>query len=192
MLDQRDHSIIAQASAHDAAEIYAALVKAGVYTGFNLADFEAMRFDIYGSTVEIVTAATEANQAKAVANVEAAFPGSRTLPNEEPFEGQMPMPPAPPAMAPPAPPTVPPTGTYPPPAPAGSDGSDVEALWREFFADQSKWWNNRADKTNPNAPDFKKKVSKDASPEEKKSAPALWINGRVPTPQWVKQALGAA
>tara|TARA_R110001632_G_scaffold49221_2_gene123501 strand:+ start:789 stop:1523 length:735 start_codon:yes stop_codon:yes gene_type:complete len=54
-------------------------------------------------------------------------------------------------------------------------GNDV-MFWDMLVADPSKFWDNRAGKTNPNAPDFKMKVERDATPEEKKEAKALWLN----------------
>jgi len=54
-------------------------------------------------------------------------------------------------------------------------GNDVQ-YWDMLVADPSKFWDNRAGKTNPNAPDFKMKVDRNASPEEKKEAKALWLN----------------
>ncbi|KAI5061374.1 hypothetical protein GOP47_0023879 [Adiantum capillus-veneris] len=53
--------------------------------------------------------------------------------------------------------------------------SNVELLWREFFADPSQWWDKRKRKANPNAPDFK----------HKKTQKALWIDGPN-NPGWVK------
>lgn len=54
-------------------------------------------------------------------------------------------------------------------------GNDVQ-FWDMLVADPSKFWDNRAGKTNPNAPDFKMKVDRNASLEEKKEAKALWLN----------------
>ncbi|KAH7292062.1 hypothetical protein KP509_29G050000 [Ceratopteris richardii] len=56
--------------------------------------------------------------------------------------------------------------------------SNVEHLWREFFADPSQWWDRRKRKTNPNAPDF----------QHKRSRRSLWVNGRD-NPGWVKLML---
>ena len=54
-------------------------------------------------------------------------------------------------------------------------------FWTQLAAELSagniqSFWDNRADKTNPNAPDFKFKSARDATPEEKKAAKALWLN----------------
>lgn len=65
----------------------------------------------------------------------------------------------------------------------GQQGQQVlttEQKWMDFFEDTSKWWDNRTNKTNPKAPDFKKKGGRDA--------PALWINSKD-TPAWVEGEL---
>jgi hypothetical protein len=51
-----------------------------------------------------------------------------------------------------------------------------QPYWDMLVANPSAFWDNRADKTNPAAPDFKLKVDRNASPEEKKDAKALWLN----------------
>jgi hypothetical protein len=51
-----------------------------------------------------------------------------------------------------------------------------EASWREYFADPDLWWDNRNNKANPKAPDFKHKVT----------GRTLWIQGWY-TPLWVKE-----
>lgn len=67
----------------------------------------------------------------------------------------------------------------PAPIPGATEGKD-DALWRRYFQDPSKWWDNRKDKRNPRAPDFKLKDDGDV---------ALWIVGRD-TPAWVATRLG--
>ena len=79
---------------------------------------------------------------------------------------------APAAAAPPATGTVFRTKT---PAPA-----DLP-YWTQLAAELSagniqSFWDNREGKTNPNSPDFKVKSARDATPEEKKAAKALWLN----------------
>lgn len=67
--------------------------------------------------------------------------------------------------------------------PGAADGDpQVAALWQEFFADPSKFWDNRADKRNPRAPDFKNKDNGDK---------ALWLNDKK-NPSWVPAQLVAA
>ncbi|KAI5395057.1 protein OSB1, mitochondrial [Lathyrus oleraceus] len=56
-------------------------------------------------------------------------------------------------------------------------GSVVE-LWQVFFANPGEWWDNRRNKRNPKAPDFK----------HKDTGEALWIDSRS-TPPWVKSQL---
>ena len=70
-------------------------------------------------------------------------------------------------------------GTYqqaaPAPIPGAVDGDPATAaLWQSYFADPSAWWDNRRDKRNPKAPDFKHKASGDA----------LWVGGKK-NPSWV-------
>ena len=52
----------------------------------------------------------------------------------------------------------------------------VEDDWIAYFEDPSRWWDNRASKNNPRAPDFR----------HKKSKRALWIDGWY-SPDWVKE-----
>ncbi|KAL4420880.1 hypothetical protein ABPG77_002839 [Micractinium sp. CCAP 211/92] len=67
------------------------------------------------------------------------------------------------------------------PAPAGKNSFTEESLWMDYFTDPSQWYDNRARKTNPNAPDFKKKVGG-------RDAPALWLTSRS-CPPWVHSEL---
>ena len=65
------------------------------------------------------------------------------------------------------------------PAP-GAGG--VEALWKHLFDNPDDWWDNRADKRNAKAPDFKAKRN---GPTVNGGEPAaLWISSRS-TPDWV-------
>lgn len=50
-------------------------------------------------------------------------------------------------------------------------------LWQEFFKQPTAWFDNRFDKRNPRAPDFKKKGG---------SGEALWLNS---APSWVQEQL---
>lgn len=38
----------------------------------------------------------------------------------------------------------------------------IQELWKEFFADPSRWWDNRFNKGNPKLPDFVHKATKQA------------------------------
>ncbi|KAI7835382.1 hypothetical protein COHA_010716 [Chlorella ohadii] len=62
----------------------------------------------------------------------------------------------------------------------GQEVLTTEQKWMDFFEDSSKWWDNRTSKTNPKAPDFKKKGARDA--------PALWLESKD-TPAWVRGEL---
>ena len=61
-------------------------------------------------------------------------------------------------------------------ASGSSEMDEDEDLWLEYFADPTQWWDNRAKKRNPRAPDFKHRVSKKA----------LWIDGWY-TPRWARE-----
>ena len=73
----------------------------------------------------------------------------------------------------------------PPPPPPSGDGfqSPKDALWRSVFDAPDRWWDNRENKRNPRAPDFK----------HKDTGEGLWLTGRD-TPPWVMERLmgGAA
>lgn len=58
------------------------------------------------------------------------------------------------------------------------DAATIESLWQAFFASPFEWWDNRNNKRNPRAPDFK----------HKDTGEALWIDSRY-TPLWVKSQL---
>ncbi|KAI8471435.1 MAG: hypothetical protein J3K34DRAFT_520521 [Monoraphidium minutum] len=53
-------------------------------------------------------------------------------------------------------------------------GSEVEAQWLSVIREPQKWWDNRMNKKNPKAPDYK----------SKEGSEALWITSRN-TPGWV-------
>jgi len=73
----------------------------------------------------------------------------------------------------------------PPPPPPSGDGfqSPKDALWRSVFDAPDRWWDNRENKRNPRAPDFK----------HKDTGEGLWLTGRD-TPPWVMERMmgGAA
>jgi hypothetical protein len=50
-----------------------------------------------------------------------------------------------------------------------------EECWRDYFVSPLNWWDNRMNKQNPKASNFKHKVTR----------MALWIDGWF-APQWVK------
>jgi len=58
------------------------------------------------------------------------------------------------------------------------DAATIESLWQAFFASPLEWWDNRNNKRNPRAPDFK----------HKDTGEALWIGSRY-NPLWVKSQL---
>lgn len=171
-LTPKDHQIIAQSAAHDAATIVAAAIQGGqlAYEDAH-AHFDAWRDHVRKSTLRIIEEATGSVEEQAVANVVQAFPGTTDVSGPAPA-----VPAAGPAPAP---------GPAPFPGPvAETKGSKEEALWQHLFANPDDWWDNRQDKANgrsPNGPDFKRKSDK----------AGLWIHGRYGSaPDWVLQRLG--
>lgn len=90
-----------------------------------------------------------------------------------------------PQTPPPQPPqpVPPPAAATPPPAAPSFSSEPREAAdqndpthrkWLDYFDNPTSYWDNRANKRNPRAPDFKHKERNDA----------LWIGGRD-TPAWV-------
>ncbi|KAM0951801.1 putative primosome PriB/single-strand DNA-binding, nucleic acid-binding protein [Dioscorea sansibarensis] len=59
-----------------------------------------------------------------------------------------------------------------------NNSGSMEQLWQAFFANPVDWWDNRTNKRNPKAPDFK----------HKHTGEALWIEGKY-NPPWVKSQL---
>ncbi|KAJ4760701.1 Single-stranded DNA-binding protein [Rhynchospora pubera] len=70
-----------------------------------------------------------------------------------------------------------PVSYYDPRMARNSPGS-VEQRWKAFFANPRAWWDNRNNKKNPNAPDFK----------HKDTGEALWLNSKY-IPPWVNSQL---
>jgi hypothetical protein len=60
--------------------------------------------------------------------------------------------------------------------PAVKSKQTEDEFWMHYFADPGRWWDNRYDKINLQAPDFKHKVTHKG----------LWIHNRT-TSEWVKQ-----
>lgn len=56
--------------------------------------------------------------------------------------------------------------------------ANIERLWQTFFTNPFDWWDNRTNKRNPRAPDFK----------HKDSGEGLWIESRH-SPSWLKSQL---
>eukprot|EP00798_Chlamydomonas_sp_ICE-L_P023376 gene23376-30637_t len=54
-----------------------------------------------------------------------------------------------------------------------------EAIWKDLFARPSSYWDNRENKRNPRAPDFKHKDSNDI---------VVWVSSRT-LPEWVPERL---
>ena len=118
------------------------------------------------SNMETIQGSLEqgASVQQAAAMVGQAFPGTTTVPATQ-FQAAAPVVQAQPAAI-----------------PGVADGdAQVAAIWQEFFADPSKFWDNRSDKRNPRAPDFKNKDNGDK---------ALWLQDKK-NPSWVGQQLAA-
>lgn len=65
-----------------------------------------------------------------------------------------------------------------------------DKCWHALLSDPSEWWDNRAGKSNPNAPDFKAKDPKKFPAKGQVGAAeptALWLGGKYPAPDWVQQ-----
>jgi hypothetical protein len=159
-VDVRDVSIISQVAAKAATELLAASIHEADHEGI---DDEAQLWSTYYDMVRDRVLA-DVKQVEA----ENQFPGSQVEQAPTPF--------------------VPNAGSGPAPVP-GAGSSDVDLQWRDYFRNPGEYWDNRQNKTNPNGPDFKKKVGKFAGPDEKRNAPALWID-RKDTPTWVLDQLG--
>lgn len=72
--------------------------------------------------------------------------------------------------------------------PQGPPASPKDALWRSALIDNpDSWWDNRGDKRNPKAPDFK---AKNNGPQVDGQPAALWIDSRD-KPDWVDAHLAA-
>jgi hypothetical protein len=160
-VDVRDVSIISQVAAKAATELLVANIKAGAFQDGDMSNEEAEFGRYYGMVRSRVLA--DVLEAEA----QRQFEGSKSEPAPEPFVAN----------------------TGPAPVP-GAASTDIDLLWREYFRNPGDWWDNRQNKTNPNGPDFKKKVAnRFASADEKRNAPALWID-RKDTPTWVLDQLG--
>jgi len=159
-VDVRDVSIISQVAAKAATELLVANIKAGAFQDGDMSNEEAEFGRYYGMVRERVLAdVLEAEAQKQ-------FPGAQAETVQVAFN--------------------PTNGPAPVP---GAGSSDVDLQWRDYFRNPGDYWDNRQNKTNPNGPDFKKKVGKFAGPDEKRNAPALWID-RKDTPSWVLDQLG--
>lgn len=64
--------------------------------------------------------------------------------------------------------------------------SDPDAMWRDFFNDQSGWFDNRFNKKNANGPDYKSKKFKQAGTNYPEG---LWLTGMYPLTPWVRAEL---
>jgi hypothetical protein len=159
-VDVRDVSIISQVAAKAATELLVANIKAGAFQDGDMSNEEAE----FGRYYDMVRGRVLADVL--AAEGERQFPGAKAEAAPEPF--------------------APNTGPAPVP---GAGSSDVDLQWRDYFRNPGEYWDNRQNKTNPNGPDFKKKVGKFAGPDEKRNAPALWID-RKDTPTWVLDQLG--
>ena len=134
------------------------LVKAAVLSQqnlpFELSENERMIQEVFGATTPVSQTAAAPS-----AVAPAAFPAPTVQPQEA--GGFAPPPQAVPVGA------IRRTKT---PSPAD------DPYWDMLVANPSSFWDNREGKLNPASPDFKLKVDKGASPEEKREAKALWLN----------------
>lgn len=138
---------------------------------------------LFGNDLEATPPVTEE---QAVANVQAAFPGSTVVQ----FPGIQPA--AAPLVAAPAP-------VVPAPIPGAQQAPDTEQLWQSFFqawnagqvaqnygqARVGQWFDNRLGKSSPSQPDFKVRG------EKGERTAGLYKTGKG-NPAWVAQALAQA
>ncbi|KAJ7533582.1 hypothetical protein O6H91_13G056000 [Diphasiastrum complanatum] len=61
-----------------------------------------------------------------------------------------------------------------------SHAARLERLWEQFFSDPSQWWDNRCDKENPEAPDFKHKITKKSLCIDDRFRPS-WVQAKLAT-----------
>lgn len=134
----------------------------------------------------ILDAQSEAEQKFATNTVQAAFPGTQQVASVTPLPTAAAYPVHQPQQAAPQaePFSAQPQQYQAAPAaiPGTSDGDPATAaLWVEYFNNPAAWWDNRGNKRNPRAPDFKHRDNPDK---------ALWIVGKK-NPSWVSARLGA-
>jgi hypothetical protein len=171
-MNDRDIAIRIGAAGNQAANVLSGLVTPDTQMDYIAGVYE----HLLGEFVRIM------NTAEAEMLVEAAMPGTTQVPTQTnviPFTPPATAAPAPAAPAPaPAPAPVPVPG-------AGDGDARLDALWREFFADPSQWYDNRRDKRTPNSPDFKHKTKK--TPDGKYNL-GLYADDKK-NPSWVADGL---
>ena len=167
-MDPKQLAILAQASAHDAAEIVASWEPEFPASLENLVNaFRETHYQIFNYLAEFIAAET----------LKAGFPGAEAgLPSTLPSS---------PAQIAPAY-----GNAVDAPTPIPGTGSDKDdAKWQEFFNTRDQWWDNRSDKRSPNAADFAHKTRKN----ERGYPEGLWLNGKFgKAPAWVFEKLGMA
>lgn len=180
----KERSIMGQNAGTAAAAIHAAEISAGLVEGWDPDHYRAIRTEIYNGSMS-AAGLIERNvetQAQPSQPISDAFPGAQVIqhPAAHAAEAFQPAPPAPVVGSVPSAPLPQPGQVLEP------GNSKTDQLWQEFFADPSQWHDNRANKRNPNGPDFRHKTKKD----ENGYNLSLWIGGKYPAPAWVKQRLG--
>ena len=132
-------------------------------------DAAALAREVYPIVRELAESIQDAER-NPVDNVIHAFPGAQVV-----QEGPAAYIPQQPAFTNPQ--------SQPAPVPGATDGDpQTAALWQELLQDREAWWDNRINKRNPKAPDFKHKKDGDK---------ALWIVGKK-NPSWVTPAFLAS
>jgi len=169
-MDPKQLAILAQATAHDAATLTAAIVSGQDYApeGAELT-FREIHQGIFDYLAEFIAAEV----------MKAGFPGAEVgLPSTLP----------PSSSSAQVAPVYGNADATPTPIPGtGSDKDD--AKWQEFFNTRDQWWDNRSDKRSPAAADFAHKTRKN----ERGYPEGLWLNGKFgKAPQWVFEKLGMA
>lgn len=173
-----------------AANNAATIIAATLDTSANLDDTKYV-VGAYADLVKDFTTVIIAQRGEAAGllGLTEAFPGSQlqieqpsAIPPQQTNVIPMPTQAAAPPVQPPAQPQV---------VQGSGDGDPVvEGLWRQFFADPTAWYDNRFNKKNPKAPDFKAKSI--PAPDNPAFKAGLWINDTKKNPSWVPAALQQA
>ncbi|MEM9605876.1 MAG: hypothetical protein AAGA99_00530 [Actinomycetota bacterium] len=174
---EKDIQIIVQSSGKDAAAIAAGMVTPETTEAEALRIYASLHVGIHQHIVSMI------QEEQAQLNVEQTFQGAVSSGPVQAYTPPQPtQAPAPaPVQAPVAAPQASPAPQA-PPAPAGATGdSKKNEAWRQLIHEfiqtgrTELFYDNRADKKNPNGPDFKRKSDDEA----------LWLYGKYPAPAWV-------
>jgi hypothetical protein len=205
-MDDRDISIISQVAAKCATDLTIALIAADQPADWRHWYGEIQQTIIASVDIECAQLRVKAQLPGTTVQQPAQYAGPQAAqdlfpPTAQPIYDTTPpggyAPPAPPQyaqQAAPAPWAGPPAAPAPAPAPfpsaapaGGNEAAEVDALWRDYYANPQNWDDKRGSKRSDKSPDFTHRFNKQAP--EGKYPVGLWLNGRH-TPTWVKQQFG--